>query len=141
MTTKQVFKAHLPSVNYIFQNGKPAIFVLGRYVTSVDSEIAELKAEIAAGHPHIYIDANEETTDAPTTSEELMQGLRAQIEAQVRAEMAAAVQVDNDMGSSDQAPVVPASTQAIAEAAAGGSGAPSPARLVNLAAVLANKSA
>jgi len=129
MATATIFKASLPSVNYIFKNGKPAIFVAGKFATAVPAEIAELKAEIESGHPHIYIDEKEAEIDASKIDP--IQALRATIEAEIRAQMAAATSLDNDMGSTAQDPLKPASSQDIAQAAGGGSGAGLSARLMS----------
>lgn len=129
MSTATIFKARIPSVNYIFKNGKPAIFVQGRFATDIAAEIEELKSEIAAGHPHIFIDENEAEIDSNLINP--IQALRAQIEAELRAEMAAATNPANDMGSTTQEPLKPANSQDIAQAAGGGSGAGLAARLLS----------
>lgn len=115
--TRKLYKATLPSINYIFKNGKPAIFVRGRFATDVQAEYEELDAEIAAGHPHIYIDADEPIAEANTA--DLISGLRAQLEAKIRAEMAAASDINNDRGTVEPTALKPASTVDVAPAAAG----------------------
>jgi hypothetical protein len=130
MSLARIYKAHLPSVNYVFTNGKPAIFVAGKFATTVASEIEELDREIAAGHPHIYIDENEREVPAETIDP--IAALRAQIEAEIRATMAAATNPNNDMGSTTPEPLKPASSADISDAAGGGSGAGLAARLVKL---------
>jgi hypothetical protein len=130
MATLKLFKACLPSVNYVFRNGKPGIFVNGRYATSIPEEIEELTAEINAGHPHLFIDAEESEIDSEKVDP--IQALRASIEKEIRAQMAAATNPENDMGESAQGPVVPTNTNNIAQAATGGSGVALAARLVNL---------
>ena len=125
-----IFKARIPSVNYIFKNGKPAIFISGRFATPIQSEIDELKAEIEAGHPHIYIDADEPTMDAELISP--IDALREKIRAELMAEMAAATNPSNDMGTTTQEPLKPANSQDIAQAATGGSGEGLAARLMSL---------
>jgi hypothetical protein len=126
----QIFKARIPSVNYIFKNGKPAIFVSGKFATTNKSEIDELTEEVAAGHPHIYIDAEEATMDADLISP--IDALRDKIRAELMAEMAAATNPSNDMGSTTQEPIKPASSQDIATASVGGSGEGLAARLMSL---------
>lgn len=125
-----IFKARIPSVNYIFKNGKPAIFIQGKFTTTVQSEIDELNAEIEANHPHIYIDENEATIDANLVNP--IEALREQIKAELMAEMAAATNPANDMGTTTQEPLKPASSQDIAQAAVGGSGEGLAARLMSL---------
>ena len=130
MSIAKIYKATLPSVNYIFKNGKPAIFVQGKYATSVSAEIDELDGEIALGHPHIFVDPNEAEIDSEALSP--IEALTAKIRADLMAEMAKAVDPTNDMGTSDQSAVKPASTSDIAVAAVGGSGEGLAARLMNL---------
>ena len=55
----RVFKSTMPSVNFIFGNGKPAIFIAGVYRTNIDWEISALDYEVSSGHPHIFIDPEE----------------------------------------------------------------------------------
>jgi len=126
----KVFKATLPSVNYIFRNGKPAIFINSRFATAIQTEIDELEAEIAAGHPHLFIDEAEKTIDAKLIQP--MEALREKLRAEIMAEMAKAVDPTNDMGTSEQGPLKPANSQDIATAAEGGSGVGLAARLVTL---------
>lgn len=131
MSTLKVFKAHLPSINYIFTNGKPAIFVQGVYRTDSEWEILELEREIKLGHPHLYIDPLETEVDSEMIDP--MNALRHKIIAEYKAEEAAkAGNPDRDMGTSDTQALKPGSTRDIAEAASGGSGVQSAARLVNL---------
>jgi hypothetical protein len=128
----KLYKATLPSVNYIFKNGKPAIFVRGKFATEVAAEIEELDFEIAAGHPHIYVDKDE--PEADSGNQNLLAGLRAQLEAEIRAEMAAASSLKNDMGNSEATKLIPASTVDIAAAALGAGPATdsTSAKLLNL---------
>lgn len=130
MSVIRIFKATLPSVNYIFTNGKPAIFVQGKFTTNIDFEIQELEREIATGHPHIYIDPAESEIDSDALTP--MEILRAKVREELVAEMAAATNPANNMGTTVQEPVKPASTADIAQAAQGGSGVGLAARLVNL---------
>jgi hypothetical protein len=130
MTIAKIFKATLPSVNYIFKNGKPAIFVNGKFHTSIPAEIQELEAEIAAGHPILYIDSAEAEVDS--TKVDPIAGLRESIIAEYKASMAAATNPDNNMGDSAQDPLKPSSTNAIQDAAAGGSGVGLAARLMKV---------
>jgi len=63
MTIKRVFKNTMPGTQYLFKNGKSAVFTNGRYETDIDWEIAELDEEIRQGIPHIYIDPKDTTVD------------------------------------------------------------------------------
>ena len=58
----KLFKSYVPSIQFVFKNGKLAHFRDGRYATKVESEIQELTEEINNGHPTFYIDSNEEET-------------------------------------------------------------------------------
>lgn len=133
MSMMSVFKATLPSVNYIFRNGKPGIFVQGKYMTDVPAEISELTEEIAAGHPHIYIDAAEAEVDSKFVDP--IAALTEKIRKQLVEEMAAATNPANDMGTSVPEVLKPANSSDIAEASAGaqGSGVGLAARLMNVA--------
>ena len=128
MSTLRVFKATLPSVNYIFKNGKPAIFVNGMYTTDVPFEIEELDAEIATRHPHIFIDESMREIDSAKVDP--IAALREKIIAEYKATMEAATAQDNDLGTSTQGALKPASSVDIAAASAGGSGAGLAARIL-----------
>lgn len=130
MSMAKIYKATLPSINYVFRNGKPAIFVQGKYATTVETEITELDDEIAKGHPHLYVDAAESEIDADAVNP--LSALRAKIEAEIRAQMAAATNPMNDMGTSDEEKLKPASSADVSDAAAGGSGAGLAARLMKV---------
>lgn len=139
MSTLRVFKSTIPSVNFIFPNGKPAIFQQGRYYTDNTEDIATLDKEIKDGHPHIYIDNEEMTIESEMLNpvnamkaKVLGTLSRDELIAALQAKEADAINPSNDMGSSEQLQVKPASTQDIASAAAGGSGASLTSRLTNL---------
>lgn len=117
MTTQTLFKARIPAINYVFKNGKPAIFIRGRFSTDVQSEIDELNAEIALNHPHIYIDDTE--TSVESDGSDLVSGLRERLRAELIAEMAIAGSLSNDRGASKDGPIKPASTVDVAVLAAG----------------------
>lgn len=136
MTTLNVFKSTLPSVNYIFSNGKPAIFVNGVYRTDIQAEIEALKYEIAQKHPHIYVDPTEETIESDMVDP--MNALRAKIIAEYKASMAQATDPSRDMGSSEHGKLMPGNSSDIAEATVGsGNSTTNSAKLVSLAATLA----
>jgi len=130
--TLAIFKNTMPSCNYIFKDGTSAVFVSGRYHTDDPKRIEELAAEVDAGHPHIYVDAAEATVQKEMLDP--MNALRAKIIGEYLAAQAAATDPTNDMGKSTQGPVIPANTQDIQQAAAGGAGTPVTERLVMLAA-------
>lgn len=63
MTVKNVFKCRMPSMNYVFSNGKYAQFIEGVFMTDIENEVQELEKESKSGHPFIYIDQDEKTFD------------------------------------------------------------------------------
>lgn len=138
--TLYVFLSSVQSVNYLFPNGKAAVFQNGRYLTDLESEAAQLDSEIAQKHPHISRPVLE--VDRTIQSDQLdpMSQLRSKIRAEILAEERAAVLEAtnplNDMGSTTQTQVVPASTTAFSEMTQIPGAAPmaseSLARLINL---------
>lgn len=127
------FQATYPSINYIFRNGKPAIFVAGKFVTDVQKEIDELREEIAAGQPHIRECTPEEIKVAGVPGGDLMTGLKEKFFQEFLADQkkAAMQQAEAAIKGSEyeQGEVKPASSSDIANAAAGGSGADLAAQL------------
>ncbi len=117
---KRAFFSTIPSINYIFSNGKPAMFIKGRYLTDSEKEIKELEADIAAGHPHIHINPEEREVD--TDKLDPISTLRASIEKEILARYKLAVNPDNDAGTYESEKIKPASTTDVASIAAGGSG-------------------
>jgi hypothetical protein len=85
----------LPSSQYVFKTGKVAAFIGGTYRTDIETECAELDAEIKTGHPHIYV-TDEKTVD--TTKLDPMANLKEKIIADYLATQARAVDPANDMG-------------------------------------------
>jgi hypothetical protein len=130
MAILKLYKSTIPSINFILGNGKPCIFVNGRFATDIESEISALDYEIKLGHPHIRVDDAEPTIDSDMVDP--MEVLRAKMRAEIIAEMAAATNPDNDMGTSTPGVLKPANSTDVAPAVAGGSGAGLAARLLNL---------
>lgn len=116
MTILQVFKSKVPSVSFFFKNGKQAAFINGKFITDVQSEIDEIRAEIGvyvnavlneknqiisydsvdvskhtgsenSRHPHLYIDDKESELDTEAPSYE--ETIRMQERTKVLAEIAA----------------------------------------------------
>ena len=125
-----VFKSTIPSINYIFGNGKPAPFINGRFCTNIPAEVMELTNEVRLGHPHIYIDKE----DAVATTEFLdpMANLREKIIAEYLEAQMAASDPTNDRGTTSQEPLKPANSFDVAPAAAGGTGSGLAARLMKI---------
>lgn len=54
-----LFKSRVPSCSFILSTGVQISFQDGRYATSSEKIISELKAEVDAGNPLFYIDPAE----------------------------------------------------------------------------------
>lgn len=113
----RVFKSNIPASKYILKSGKEAKFVDGRFLTAIEGEIKEMEVEIAAGHPHLYIDNAEKEIDAKDALDP-MAALKKKIIDDYLAGQPATVQL-GDLGSTTAAPVVPASSSAVASERAG----------------------
>lgn len=135
MSEKRLYWSTMSFMNYVFSKGKMAIFKHHRYATDIESEIAELDKEIAAGHPAIYIKEDQKFLTAEM--EDPMKALRAKFFAEFQAQQAAFVDPNNNMGNSSQEPIRPQSTSDIASVAAGGDATQTAAKLV----AMANKAA
>lgn len=131
MSTLSVFKSTISEVNYIMGNGKALMFKNHRFLTDRPDEIKELQNEISLGHPHISQDPNELTIDSEMVDP--MNALRHKIIAEYLAKEAAATNPENDMGTSNQQQLKPASSSDLAAAAAGAGPTSTGARLANLA--------
>jgi hypothetical protein len=120
-----LYKSPMPFWNFIFPNGKKAVFSQGQYMTIDPYEIEQLNGEVSKNHPMIYVDPNE-----IVASEERfdpMIGLRKRIaeeeRARILAEMEAAINPNRDMGESENQRLTPASTTDIAPVTANGDAA------------------
>jgi len=85
MAILKVFKSYLGNSSFFFKDGKQAAFLGGRFVTGVESEIAELQNLVDNHHPHIYVDAQDSEVDSEALTP--MEQLKADIRAQVLAEL------------------------------------------------------
>lgn len=118
MPTLHVFKSTLPSINYIFKDGRQAVFTHGMYTTDNQKFIDELNEEIAAGHPHIVVDPDKRTMDSSELDP--IANLRERLRAEILAEMEKASDPSNDMGKSEPAKLGAANSMDVASAAMGG---------------------
>jgi hypothetical protein len=116
---KALFKSAIRYCLYLFPNGKPAHFIDHRFATDVVSEIEHLENEIAGGHTMLSVDLNERVVES---YEDPIAGLRAKILAEVKAEMAAATNPENQMGNSQQGPLNMATSASIVDMASGSAG-------------------
>ena len=138
--TLHVFLSTMQSVNYLFTNGKAAVFQFGRYLTDSDSEATHLDAEIANGHPHIFRPTNEAERTIQSDELDPMSRLRKQLREEIikeeRNKTAAAVNPTNDMGFTAATQVTPAGSNIFEEmtqiAGANSMASDSLAKLVNL---------
>lgn len=114
-----VYYNSLVNCQFIFKDGKVANFLGGRYLTNTPKEVEELDAEVALGHPHIYVKSEELTID--TTFVDPMDAIREKVRKEVLAEMAATTSKDNDRGNYDVSDKLQGigNTNTIAEGASG----------------------
>lgn len=103
--TSAVFKSSLLSCTFIFKSGKVASFINGRYITSDEQEIIEITKEIKSGHPHIYVDQDELSTEV----NEPIDALRAKFFEEFKLAQQQNLALDNDRGSYESK-VVPSNT-------------------------------
>lgn len=99
MPKKTQFLSRVSSCRYIFKNGKEAAFINHKYLTDTLSEIEELQNEINQGHPTIYVDKNNLIVDTATLDP--LHEIRKKAVEDYLAEQAAASDITNDRGTSD----------------------------------------
>ncbi len=122
---KRLYKSTIKFNNIIFPNGHVAHFKGGMFATDVPAQVEYLDAQIAQNGfgGVVYIDPDARTITAE--QENPMLALRKKMFAEFEAERAAHLNPANDMGSSEQGRLNPASTTDIAPVALGGDGAAS----------------
>ncbi len=84
-TMKNQFKCTQSSMRYIFKTGKTAAFSNFCYYTDVKSEIDELNAEIAEGHPVFFVDKDHVQVDMDTLDP--LADIKKQMKEEARAEI------------------------------------------------------
>ena len=116
---KRLYKSTIKFNNIVFPNGNVAHFKGGMFATDVPAQIDYLDAQIAQNgfNGIIYIDPNARTITAE--QENPMLALKKKFYEQFQAEKAGFLDPSNDMGSSDQGKLKPASTTDIAPVALG----------------------
>lgn len=112
----RVFKSTLTSMRMVTPSGKVLDFIKHRYYTSNPSIIAELEAELAHGHPYVYVDAKE--FEIASEDRDPNVALKKRLRAEILAEMAA--NSDKEFGDTVPVQFTPASTQGIAPLIEGG---------------------
>lgn len=120
---KRLYKSTIKFNNIVFPNGHVAHFKGGYFATDVPEQIEYLDAQIAKKgfDGIIYIDPDAQTITAE--QENPMLALRKKFYEEFQAEQRAHLNPNNDMGTSEQGPLKPASTTDIAPVALGGDGA------------------
>lgn len=116
-TSFKLFKSHIPSIKYLFKNGKEAIFREGKFSTNIQNEIEELTEEVAQNHPHIYIDDSDSSAEYST--EDPLAALKERLRKEIQAEQLKDKLAD--AGTSQQPALKPASSADISKLAAGSS--------------------
>lgn len=123
-----VFKNTLGNASFVTSKGKVLHFLNGEHITDVAVDIEELQAEVAAGHPHIYIDKERETVDgnAKSAMDMLKETLRAELLREMEAAKLAAS--TNNFGETDAKPALQgiANSTTIAEGMSGSTSADVP---------------
>jgi hypothetical protein len=122
---KRLYKSTLKFNSVVFPNGHVAHFKGGMFITSDADQIAYLDAQISKNGfgGVIFIDPNARTLTAE--QENPMLALRKKFYEEFQAEKLAQSNPMNDLGTSDQGKLKPASTTDIAPVALGGDGAAS----------------
>lgn len=96
------FYSNHPHCQYIFKSGQPAWFIDHLFKTSDPAKIAELQAEITAGHPSIRLAGAEENTEHVLDEFDITGGLKERIRRQIieeeKAKIRAASDKSRDMG-------------------------------------------
>jgi hypothetical protein len=117
---KRLYKSTIPFNNVIFPNGHVGHFKGGMFATDNPEYIDHLDKEIAKNGfgGVVFIDPNARTITAE--QENPMLALRKKFFEEFQREQAAHLNPENDMGTSEQGPLKPASTSDIAPVALGG---------------------
>lgn len=104
------FHSTLFSSQFAFKSGKIAAFIKAaankpsEYLTDVEDEIAELRKEISAGHPHITIPV-EKADQTVDTNYDPLESIRAKIRDEERARLIAEMGQTPTIGASSTANV------------------------------------
>lgn len=97
MAVNAIFKSNVPSFNFMFKNGMAAVFINGRFETSVEWQVKELLSEVGevgkykSTHPYIFVDEDEAVidTNAPSPMEQVRIKAREEARQELLAEQAA----------------------------------------------------
>lgn len=117
----RVYTCNLQAAGFVFKNGKRAQFIpngegVNCYTTDIPSEQLELDYEITHRHPNFAV-----YTGEVAALIEPLEVLKARFFAQFQAEQEAAINKNNDAGTSEQTKLNVANTTTISSGAAGSS--------------------
>lgn len=133
---KALYLCTLPFCRFSFKDGKEAIFINGQYMTDSREEMYQLEAEIATGHPHIYVDDSNRTVDV--AFRDPVEAIKKQAIEEYLARQKAAVDPTNDGGTSAQGALNVGNTSNAGVAAAGSTSTDSPAPTTGTAKIAIN---
>lgn len=131
----RLFKSHMKMTCFSTPQGRVGRFVEGRFITDLPDFIEYLDKEIKNGNPHFYVDPEE--AEADPKLEDPTERLRAQIRAELIAEMNA-TNKENNAGSTEIAKITPQSSEGVASVALGNGISAVQARLASLMKPLQN---
>lgn len=96
-----IFYSHAPTMGYVFRSGRMIHFLAGQFTTSNQEEIDELNKECAANPTgNYYVNPDQLTVDPEQLDP--MAVLYAKMMEKARAEVAAAIDPNRDMGKTEQ---------------------------------------
>ena len=127
MAIKAKFKCHIPFCKYTTKKGKDLNFLNHEHITDNEDDINELLEEVKNGHPHIYVDQNDNVVDTAVTDP--LEEIKRKAVEEYLASQAAAVDASKDLGTTTAEPLKPTSSLDILKAAAGSSSSGSTAAI------------
>lgn len=121
-TTAVVFKSTMPFMSFFLKSGKQLAFIGHKCRVTIQEEIDELMHEVNLKHPHISV--SDETEEEVKSPEEALEEVKAKAIADYIAKQAAANNLSNDRGESEQGKLNVANSTTVAQAAANGAASP-----------------
>jgi uncharacterized Zn-finger protein len=119
MAIKAKFKCYIPFCKFTTKLGKDLNFLNHEHITDNENDIKELMEEVANGHPHIYIDKDDNIVDTAITDP--LEEIKRKAVEEYLAKQEAAVDATKDLGTTEAEPLKPTSSLDILKAAAGSS--------------------
>lgn len=122
MSKVRVFKSTIPNCNFVAPDGFFCHFLSGEFLTDNPKYIEVLETEVAAKHPHFYIDPNDK--ERSTERVDYLDEIRRKAVEDYKKSIAVAMDGDRDGGTTTNTGHVTnmGNTKSIAEAAAGSTG-------------------